>query len=149
MGTLVIAGSNLILIPYTCCRTRNCGGAFAVFWLLVLVISPVVTIDWASFMNAFPLVISHWPIVLGLLGFGMLTCTFPASMQQDQAHLSGISKSGINILALDSEAVKHDLNSPRVSRIVYRSAEDEGFSSQPVPYKKSYNAHMPLCQKLC
>lgn len=157
----VMAGSNLILIPYTCCRTRNCGHGFAVFWLLVLVIFPVVAIDWASFVNPFPLVVSHWPILLGLLGFGtewlkqyfcqdvaegMLTCTVPASSMQQgnskgssKSGMTGFSKSGgIDIRALESAAVKYDLHSPNgKSRTVWRdSAEDESYALLSLPRTK-------------
>lgn len=68
---LVVLGANLLLLPYSLCALCGRCPAFALAYLLVLVIFPVVSIDWMSYINPFVLLVDHRPILLGLLGFGL------------------------------------------------------------------------------
>lgn len=68
---LVVLGANLLLLPYSLCALCGRCPVFALAYLLVLVIFPVVSIDWISYINPFVLLVDHWPILLGLLGFGI------------------------------------------------------------------------------
>jgi len=75
---LVVVGASLALLPHRCCGLQRWCPVLATSYLLVLVSLPCITLDLMTYWNAFPLLVDHWPVLLGLLGFAidLLKCCF-------------------------------------------------------------------------
>jgi hypothetical protein len=67
---LVVFGGTLIAVPFSCFNTMKHFPASSMFYILILVLSPVVSLDWTSYINPFPQLAGYCPLLLGLLGFG-------------------------------------------------------------------------------
>jgi len=66
---MTVVGSTVLISPALLLESmRGCHG-FALFYLLILCFSPSVTFEAMSYFSGFPLLLAHYPMVLGLVGF--------------------------------------------------------------------------------
>merc|ERR1712151_18608 len=68
---LIVLIGNVVQVPYLLCS--RCEGTFSavlgVFYLLLVSFSPCIYVEAMSYHPAFPLLVSHCPMLLGLFGF--------------------------------------------------------------------------------
>jgi len=67
---LVLFGGTMVAVPFSCCNAIEYFPSFSMFYMLVLVLLPVVLLEWASYINPFPQLVGYCPLLLGVLGFG-------------------------------------------------------------------------------
>jgi len=102
---LVLFGGTLIAVPFTCFNAIEYFPVFSMFYMLVLLLLLVVSLDWARYINPAPQLVGFCPLPLGLLGFGanmlkqgfcfgngfdgggMLICRFPCQTKEANVEL--------------------------------------------------------------
>uniref|UniRef100_A0A7S2MSM7 Uncharacterized protein n=1 Tax=Alexandrium andersonii TaxID=327968 RepID=A0A7S2MSM7_9DINO len=68
---LVVLGATVAMLPHRCHGVRDSFPTFVTWYLLSLVILPCISLDAMSYWNTFPLLVDHWPVMLGLIGFAL------------------------------------------------------------------------------
>lgn len=115
--SLVVVGTGLAMLPHRCRKILFSCPVPVTAYLLTLVTLPCFTLDLMSYWSTFPLLVDHWPVMLGLLGFcidGLLQCVL-GEATVIQSGLGRCKLKDVKLKELESSASSYEYQVMRLT----------------------------------